>query len=344
MKRVSSPTGGAQYNAAGASSPAQSRPQRTAASSTSNNPFLRSRSDRAATEQAATRPAYQHAATQTEATPIVPSSSATAAAPTVDATEAGSSVAEAVLTLNRLRQSFPALLDQAADVPHIHPVDNVRASMDRALADASRQIDMLLLGQGLRADLRAPMIAALQQEVRQAFDQAARTFRDAWFDDVETHSNVVPEQETQPLLGHSGEASRAPSRRSASPLSGASNAEAVNPPASGTGHETPPRGNDLLFRTLVQRGLPPQQARQVAGDFSATLERAETAPAQLESAPRSGSDRPGSSRASSAGGPGEPNLLETTLRNRGMSEQEARATVRNLQAFSLERRRTAPEG
>jgi hypothetical protein len=311
----------------------------------SNNPFLRSRREKAAGEQPSAVPTYQHAATQTEATPIVPSSpSATAAAPTGDAPGAASSVAEAILTLNRLRQSFPALLDQAVDVPHIHPVDNVRTFVDRVLGDASSQIDMLLLRQGLRADLRAPMIAALQQEVHQAFDQAARTFRDTWLDEVETHSNVSPEQETQPLLGHSGEASRAPSRRSTSPLSSASNAEAVNPPASGTGHETPPRGNDLLFRILVERGLPPQQARQVAGDFSARLERAETAPAQLESARRSGTDRPESSRASSAGRPGEPNLLETTLRNRGMSEQEARATVRNLQAFSLERRRTAPEG
>ena len=349
MKRVSSPTGSAQHNAAGRSSPAEASAHRPVSSSTSNSPFLRSRRERTAGEPPSVGPTYQHAATQTDA-PRSPSSptAATSATPAGHGHEAPSSVAAAATALNRLRQSFPARLDQATDVPSDQRVAHVRASVDGVLADATGQIDHLLQQQGLRADLRTPMVEALKREVHQAFDQAARAFNDARHGRVETHSGYSTDVETQALLGHQ-EVSRAASTRTASALSDISASQVARSDESRPPSETraSEASADPLTQVLRDRGVDEQRAAQLANGLRhmAALQRRETAPAAMQTlqppSDAASPDAPAPSRARTF----DPDSLEATLVNRSrMSEADARRVAEAFRAMaSLGRSQPSPD-
>lgn len=348
MKRVSSAPVNTSYDP-GSSRTAGTGDNRPAGPNRSNNPFLRSRRESTTGEPSSVGPAYQHAATQTDTAQSVHSpASVTAAARTGDAHEAPPSVTEAVSVLNRLRQSFPALLDQATEVRHIAPVDNVRMFVDRALADATGQIDQLLQQQGLRADLRAPMVEALKREVHQAFDEAARTFDDARHGRIETHSGYTTDVETQALLGHQ-EASRAASTRAASPQSDISASQAARPAESRAPSET--RASeatvDPLAQVLRDRGVDEQRAAQLASGLRhmSALQRRETAPAAMQTLQPPSDAAPPDASAPSRARTFDPDSLEARLANRGgMSEADARRTADAFRAMAnLRRSQPSPE-
>ena len=334
MKRVSSATGGNPFDP-GSSRPAGTPADRAGGSRTSNNPFLRSRRESTAGAQSSSVPTYQNAATQTQAAPSVASpTSAASPAQSVDGRSDASSVAEGVAVLNRLRQSFPALLMHASETSprHIHPVDDVRMFMEHALDEASGQIDRLLERQGLRADLRAPMLAGLRQEFHHAFEQAARTFNDSWFAEVETHSGAHTDTETEPLLGHR-EASRAASTRASSPQGNASAnqaAPAAQAPIT-AGRSGPGDAPDPVTQRLLDMGMSEQRVRELTSGMReiSALQRRETAPAAMQTSAAAVPDAPTLSRAQTL----DPGSLEDRLAGRGMSLQQARETAETFRAM-----------
>ena len=338
MKRVSSAPVGNPFDP-GSSRPAGSPADRTGGSRTSNNPFLRSRRESTAGAQSSSVPTYQHAATQTHASLSVPSPTSSSPTQSVDGRSDASSVAEAVAVLNRLRQSFPALLMHASETSprHIHPVDDVRMFMEHALDEASGQVDRLLERQGLRADLRAPMLAGLRQEFHQAFEQAARTFNDSWFAEVETHSGAHTDTETEPLLGHR-EASPAASTRASSPQGNASAnqaAPAAQAPIT-AGRSGPGDAPDRVTQRLLDMGMSEQRVRQLTNDLRevSTLQRRETAPAAMQTSATAVPDAPTLPRAQTL----DPGSLEDRLAERGMSLQQARETATAFRAMVAEAR------